>query len=139
MTTSITQAQQDLLAFDRETEPRYLRLAATRLAMVNMLAPADPGERLELRRQTLVLWLALMSRLDQYTIGLRLPVAGDGRTDGERNRLSWQCDLVDREANWHAQQFIQRYYTHSPVDIEELRAATAASDVSVLRRSLLFD
>ena len=139
MTTSITQAQQDLLAFDRETEPRYLRLAATRLAMVNLLAPADPGERLELRRQTLVLWLALMSRLDQYTIGLRSPVAGDGRTDVERNRLSWQCELVNREASWQAQQFIQRYYTHSPVDIEELRAATAASDVSVLRRSLLFD
>lgn len=139
MTSLIAQAQAELAAFDHKAEPRHLRVAAARLAMVNLLAPADPGDRLELRRQTLVLWLALMSRLDQYIIGLRLPAAGDERNDSERNRLSWQCELVDSEANAQAQQFIQRYYTRSPVDIEELRAVMVASDLSISRRSLLFD
>ena len=139
MTNLIAQAQAELSAFDREAEPRHLRVAAARLALVNLLAPADPGERLILRRQTLVLWLGLMSRLDQYSVRLRLPADGDDRTDSERNRLSWLCELVDREANGQAQQFIQRYYTRSPVDVEELRAVMVASDLSISRRSLLLD
>ena len=139
MTSLIVQARTELSAFDHKADLRYLRIAAARLIMVNLLAPADPGERLELRRQTLVLWLALMSRLDEYIMGLRLRVAGDERTDSERNRLSWQCELIDREASGQAAQFIQRYYTRSPVDVEELRVAMVASDVSTTRQSLLFD
>jgi len=139
MTNQIAQAQTELSAFDHKAEPRHLRVAAARLSMVNLLAPVDPGERLELRRQTLILWLALMARLDQYMIELRLPVGGDERTDSERNRLFWQCELIDREANGQAQQFIERYYTRSPVDVEELRAVMVASDVSILRRAQLFD
>lgn len=139
MSSLIAQAQAELSAFDHKAEPRYLRVAATRLSMVNLLTPADPGERLELRRQTLILWLALMVRLDQYMIGLRVPVGGDERTDSERNRLFWQCELIDREANGQAQQFIERYYTRSPVDVEELQAVMVASDVSILRRAQLCD
>ena len=116
-----------------------MRVAAARLSVVNLLAPADPGERLELRRQTLTLWLALLARLDKYIIGLRLPAGSDERTDTERNRLFWQCELIDSEANGQAQQFIQRYYTRSPVDVEEMRAVMVASDVSSLRRALLFE
>ena len=139
MTSLIEQAQAELSAFDHKAEPRYLRVAAARLSVVNLLAPADPGERLVLRRQTLTLWLALLARLDQYIIGLRLPAGSDERTEAERNRLFWQCELIDSEANGQAQHFIQRYYTRSPVDVEEMRAVMVASDVSSLRRALLFE
>ena len=139
MSTLIEQAQTELSAFDHDFDPHHLRVTATRLAMVNLLSPADPGDRLELRRQTLALWLALMTRLDKYLTGLHLPIVGDKRSDHERNRLFWQCELVDREANEQAQQFIQRYYTRSPVDIEELQVVLSASDLSNSRRALLFD
>ena len=139
MSSLIAQAQAELSAFDHDSDPHHLRVTATRLATVNLLLPADPGDRLELRRQTLALWLALMTRLDKYIAGLRLPVAGDKRSDRERNRLFWQCELVDREATALAQQFIQRYYTGSPVDIEELQVVLSASDLSNSHRALLFD
>lgn len=139
MSSLIAQAQAELSAFDHKADPRYLRVTAARLVMVNLLSPADPGDRLELRRQTLALWLGLISRLDKYISELHLPVVGDERTDIERNRLFWQCELVDREASAQAQQFIQRYYTRSPVDVEELRGALVAFDLSNSRRALLFD
>lgn len=139
MSSLIAQAQAELSAFDHDADPHHLRVTAARLAMVNLLSPADPGDRLELRRQTLALWLALMTRLDKYISGLHLPVVGDERSDRERNRLFWQCELVDREANAQAQQFIQTYYTRSPVDIEELQVVLIASDLSNSRRALLFD
>jgi hypothetical protein len=104
------------------------------LARVDLLAPAQPDERLALRAQALHGWLALVVRLDRLQTQLEQPAADDLRSPAERNRLAWQCDAFDQDLSRQVQQFVAQYYTPAPVDRRELDAAMDASGLSLRRR-----
>ena len=139
MSSPITRAEQELLAFDQAPDLRRLRAAAASLSTVNLQSPDDPAARLSCRSQTLVLWLGLLARLEGFVQRLNTPAPGDSRSGTDRNRLMWQSDAIDDEVSGHAGQFIQRYYTPSPVDRDELALALAASNLSESRRRSLLN
>lgn len=135
MTQALAQAQQALTAFDREPDLPWLRNAAQALMRVDLLSPAQPGERLALRAQVLAGWLALVVRLDTLQAALDQPDAGDSRSIVQRNRLAWQCDAFDQELSARVEQFIAQYYTPAPVDRAELDSAMESSGLAPHRRS----
>lgn len=139
MSSPITRAEEDLIAFDQAPDLRRLRAAAVSLSTVNLLLPNDPVAGLSRRRQTLTLWLSLLARLDGFAMALNTPAPDDLRSATDRNRLMWQSDVIDAEVSSHAGQFIQRYYTPSPADHDELALALAASDLSESRRRSLLN
>ena len=136
MTTGpITQVQQDLFAFDRAPDLRRLRAASALLSTVNLLAPEDPADRLTRRSQTLALWLSLLARLDNFVEALAATAPDDTLSASARNRLLWQADATDREVTEYALDFVQKYYTSSPIDRAELMLAIASSNFREARRA----
>ena len=139
MSSPITRAEEELIASDQVPDLRRLRAAAASLSTVNLLQPDGPAARLSCRSQTLTLWLSLLARLDGFALALSAPAPGDLRSATDRNRLMWQTDAVDAEVSAHAGQFVQRYYTPSPVDRNELALALATSNLSESRRRSLLN
>ena len=139
MSSPITRAEGELMAFDQAPDLRRLRAAAASLSTVNLLLPDDPAAGLSRRSETLRLWLSLLARLDGFALALSAPTPGDLRSATDRNRLMWRSDAIDAEVSAHAGQFIQRYYTPSPVDRDELALALTTSNLSESRRRSLLN
>lgn len=55
----------------------------------------------------------------------------------ERRRQHWDLDAVDMEISDGARRFIQQFYTATPADQDELRAAFAAAGLSAQRQRQL--
>ncbi len=137
MVSPIIHAEEALRAFDEVPDLRRLRAASTLLASVNLLLPGDPAANLSLRSRTLAMWLGLLARLDEFSSALGASAPGDLRSPADLNRLRWQSEAIDAEVSDLAWQFIQRYYTPSPVDHDELMQALVAANLSESRlRSL---
>ena len=139
MSSPIARAEEELIAYDQVPDLHRLRAAAASLSTVDLLSPDGPAARLSCRSHTLTLWLSLLARLDGFGLALSAPAAGDLRSATERNRLMWQTDVIDAEVSADAGQFIQRYYTPSPVDRDELALALATSNLSESRRRSLLN
>ncbi len=136
MSEQTKQAAAKLAEFDKSKEPLPLQLAAEQLMQVDLSKETEATKRLQLRRETLQLWLRLLATIDANTdpnfnrddrpaVSMSPEDSPEAIQRNEQKASNYRLQVnvrrMDQKFMPWAERFIRMAYTTVPGDQRELR------------------